>query len=110
MLSGVNFVIVFPMDTPIPLRMLARCVRAEMRQDAPFGVFWRLVTPTAGFLSISTGSFFWLPNMLGSFTILDFRLSNGMTPASFALVERVDQFLNERTQYRRVAFTCNRRT
>jgi hypothetical protein len=39
-----------------------------------------------------------------------FRLSNGVTTASFALIERVDQFLNERTQYRRVAFTFIRST
>jgi len=41
MLSGVNLVIVFSMVTPIPSGMLARFVQAEMRQNAPSGVFWR---------------------------------------------------------------------
>ena|SRR5215471_12812236 len=77
--------------------------------STPSDVSWRSVTLTGG-PSISTGSFFWLPNVLGCFAISGFRLSNRVTPASFALIERVDQFLNERTQFGRVAFICNRST
>src|SRR6266567_5242049 len=38
------------------------------------------------------------------------RRANGVTPASFALIQRLNQFLNQRTQLRGVTFICHRNT
>ena len=38
------------------------------------------------------------------------RPRNGVTPASFALIQRLNQFLNRRTQLRVVTFICHRST